>query len=142
MGASTRTNKDRTHRKATDLDTKKRKTTQRTGPEKKGKAADAGARQRLGRQVSLELLKLRPVVREVGTAFLDRLDGDLAGLALSLGGENLHGESPALPRPPILSAMLANIRAVKVKPRKGRVKDLRRIEALLESLRAQMPSEA
>jgi hypothetical protein len=38
--------------------------------------------------------------------------------------------------------MLANIKAVKVKPKKGRVKDLWRIEALLESLLAQMPSEA
>lgn len=142
MGASTRTTKDKTHRKASAPDTKKRKTTPKAVARKKGKAAEAVARQRLGRQVSLELLKLRPVVKEVGTALLDRLDGDLAGLALSLGGEDLHGESPALPRPPVLSAMLANIKAVKVKPRKGRLKDLRRIEGLLESLRAQMPSEA
>ena len=142
MGASTRTTKDKTHRKASAPDTKKGNATQRTGSGKKGKAADAVARQRLGRQVSLELLKLRPVVKEVGTALLDRLDGDLAGLALSLRGEDLHGESPTLPRPRVLFAMLADIRAVKVKPKKGRVKDLRRIEALLESLQAQLPSEA
>ncbi|OGB94584.1 MAG: hypothetical protein A2Z31_09895 [candidate division NC10 bacterium RBG_16_65_8] len=142
MGASTRTTKDKTHRKASAPDTTKRKTTPKAAAGNKGKAADAVARQRLGRQVSLELLKLRPVVKEVGTALLDRLDGDLAGLALSLRGEDLHGESPTLPRPRVLSAMLADIQAVKVKPKKGRVKDLRRIEALLESLQAQMPSEA
>jgi hypothetical protein len=130
VGASTKTPKNKTHRKASAANAKK------------GKSADAGTRERLGRQISLELLKLRPVVKEVGTTLLDRLDGDLAGLALALSGEKLHGESSPLPRPPVLSAMLANIKAVKVKPKKGRVKDLWRIEALLESLLAQMPSEA
>jgi hypothetical protein len=142
VGASTKTPKNKTHRKASAADAKKGKTTPKMASGKKGKSADAGARQRLGRQISLELLKLRPVVKEAGTTLLDRLDGDLAGLALALSGETLHGESSLLPRPPVLSAMLANIKAVKVKPKKGRVKDLWRIEALLESLLAQMPSEA
>ena len=69
----------------------------------------------------------------------DRLDGGLAGLAVWLGGKSLHGERLALPRPPILSAMLADIKAVKLKPKKGRVKDLARIEDLLESLNDRMP---
>jgi hypothetical protein len=141
VGASTKTTKNTTHRKASAANPKKGKTTSTRASAKKGKPAAAGARHRLGRQISLELLKLRPVVKEAGTTLLARLDGDLAGLARSLGGEKLHGESPDLPRPPVLSAMLANIKAVKVKPKKGRVKDLWRVEALLESLLAQMPSE-
>jgi len=132
--ASTEVAKDKPHRKASALNVKKRK----AAP---GKTADAAARRRLGKQVSLELLKLRPVVKEIGTRLLDHLDGELAGLALSLEGKDLHGESPALPRSRTLSAMLADIKAMKVKPKKGRIKDLRRIEALLESLHVRMPSE-
>ncbi len=98
------------------------------------------ARQKLGRAVAEELLKLRPVLREIGTTLLDRLEGELAGLALSLdGGEGLAGETPTLPRPIVLSKMLADIQTLKVKPGKGRVKDLRRLEALLEILSARIP---
>ncbi len=98
------------------------------------------ARQKIGRAVAEELLKLRPVLKEIGTTLLDRLEGELAGLALSLdGGEGLAGETPTLPRSAVLSKMLADIQALKVKPRKGRVKDLRRLEALMESLTARIP---
>ncbi len=92
--------------------------------------------------MSLELVKLRPILKEIGTALLDRLDGELAALSRGLAGEVLPDDTPTLPRAPTLSGMLADIQALKVKPKKGRVKDLGRIEALLESLQAQMPSEA
>ena len=108
---------------------------------KRGRGSKS-SRQELARQVSQEVAKLRPIVKDVGTALMDRLDGGLAGLVLSLGGEGLHGERPVRPRPPILSAMLADIKALKVKPKKGRVKDLARIEELLESLHERMPLRA
>lgn len=109
---------------------------------KKGKRSQGASREELRLQVSLELLKLRPTLKDVGAALLDRLDGELAGLALWLNGDGLPGESRVRPPPPVLSAMLADIKTLKVKPNKGRVKDLRRIEALLESLSARMPWEA
>jgi hypothetical protein len=87
-------------------------------------------------------VKLRPILKDIGTALLDRLDGELAILARGLAGEGVSGDPPNVPRAPILSSMLADIQALKVKPKKGRVKDLGRIEALLESLQAQIPSEA
>jgi hypothetical protein len=59
------------------------------------------------------------------------LDGELPGRL-----------SPVLPNPPILMAMLADIRAFKERPKNGRAKDLRRIEALLKSLNSHMPPEA
>ena len=108
---------------------------------KKGKRIEGGSREGLSRQISVELLKLRPTLKDVGAALLDRLDGELAGLAHALNGDGLPGESRVLPRLPVLSAMLADIQVLKVKPNKGRVKDLRRIEALLESLSSRMPSE-
>jgi hypothetical protein len=87
-------------------------------------------------------VKLRPILKDVGNALLDRLDGELAGLSRSLAGEGLSGDPPNLPPAPILSGMLADIQALKVKPKKGRVKDLGRIEVLLESLSGRMPPEA
>lgn len=106
----------------------------------KGRGVQGSNRQELGRKVAQELLKLRPILKDVGTALLDRLDGDLAGLALWLNGEGLLGDPHVLPSPSVLSAMLADISGLKVKPKKGRVKDLRRIEALLELLSARMSS--
>jgi hypothetical protein len=109
---------------------------------KKRKSVKKPSRQALSRQASQEMAKLRPILKDIGGALLDRLDGELAGLARSLGGEDLHGERPALPQPPVLIAMLADIKALKVKPKKGRVKDLGRLETLLESLFARMPPGA
>lgn len=108
----------------------------RTGREGKPSRRD------LGRQVSQELLKLRPLFKDIGSALMHRLDGELAGLAHTLNGGGISGEAPVLPQSPILIAMLDDIRALKLKPRKGRVKDLWRIEALLESLAARIPPEA
>jgi hypothetical protein len=109
---------------------------------KKRKSVKKPSRQALGRQASQEMEKLRPILKDIGGALLDRLDGELAGLARSLGGEDLHGERPLLPQPPVLIAMLADIKALKVKPKKGRVKDLGRLETLLESLSARIPPGA
>lgn len=109
---------------------------------KKRKSVKKPSRQALSRQASQELAKLRPILKDIGSALVDRLDGELAGLARSLGGEDLHGERPVLPQPPVLIAMLADIKALKVKPKKGRVKDLGRLETLLESLSARIPPGA
>ena len=109
---------------------------------KKRKSVKKPSRQALSRQASQEMAKLRPILKDIGSALLDRLDGELAGLARSLGSEDLHGERPVLPQPPVLIAMLADIKALKVKTKKGRVKDLGRIETLLESLFARIPPGA
>jgi hypothetical protein len=70
------------------------------------------------------------------------LDGELAILSRGLAGEGLSDEPPSLPRVPILSGMLADVQTLNVKPKKGRLKDLRRVEVLLESLIRRMPPEA
>ncbi len=111
----------------------------KTAGGKKARRSRKASRQELGRQVAQELLKLRPILREVSAALLDRLDGGLAGLALALDGQDVAGEPPQLPRASVLCRMVADISALKLKPKKGRVKDLRRIETLLESLGARIP---
>ena len=110
-------------------------------PEAAGRGSKGLPRQGLRQEVVRELVKLRLLLKDVGTNCLDRLDGELAGLALSLAGESLPGDPPVLPNPPTLMVMLAEIRAFEERPKKGRAKDLRRIEALLKSLNGRMPPE-
>lgn len=111
------------------------------GKPKKGKGGSKAKVKRgeLGRQVAGELHKLRPQLKEITSGLFDRLDGQLAGLALFLEGEAMPEEVAVLPSTRLMAAMLAQIRALKVKPHKGRVKDLARIEALLEALSAKTP---
>jgi hypothetical protein len=109
---------------------------------KRSKQTKSPARPELAQQVARELAKLRPVLKNIGTALLDRLDGELAGLAHSLNSEGVSGDRPVLPHTPALSAMLTDIQTLKVKPKKGRLKDLGRIEALLESLSGRIPPDA
>ncbi len=100
------------------------------------------AREDAARQVARELSKLRSVLKEVGSAVVDRLDGEAAALALFLDGDRLPEEKPILPCAGALKAMTALLAALKVKPKKGRVKDLARIEALLSGLAAKTPPGA
>jgi hypothetical protein len=147
--AATRTgtrDKIKTRRKGRDAGGDKigeavRKNPSKDRTETTGRGTESSSRQELRREVAQELLRLRSLLKDLGTNYLDRLDGELAGLALSLAGESIPGDPPVLPNPSVLKAMLADIRALKVKPKKGRAKDVRRIEALLESLNDQMPPE-
>ena len=144
MAAPTKKTRHETRRKGSSASSKQKRGASKMGvgkvrAGKKSEGGKASSRQELGRQVSEELSKLRPALKDVGTALLDRLDGELAGLARSLDGRGMPGETPVLPQARVLSAMLATIKALKVKPKKGRVKDLRRIETLLESLSARIP---
>ena len=128
-------------RPAAGADQKARASTQAVAKDAAGSRAKRtrkASRQEVGRQVAQELLKLRPILREVGTVLLDRLDGELAGLTLALDGQEVTGDTPILPPAPVLCRMVADITALKVKPKRGRVKDLRRIEALLQSLSARI----
>jgi len=100
------------------------------------------SREELGRQAASEVLKLRALLKEVGSAVLDRLDGEAASLGLFLRGDALPGEKPVLPSARVLKAMLVCFATLKVKPKKGRVKDLDRIEALMKLLAGKMPPGA
>ncbi len=111
-------------------------------PRTTAQGARAAARGELGRRAAEELLKLRPLLKDVGSALVGRLDGERAGLARALNGGGLPGEPPVLPKASVLAAMLADLQTLKLKPKKGRVKDLRRIEALLDSLSARLPPGA
>jgi len=119
------------------------KTPKRKAPaKKKAKAPEKPpkvSRQELGRQVAVELSKVRSILKEVGSGVVDRLDGEAASLALFLDGDSLPGEKALLPSARTLTAMAVAFGGLRVKPKKGRVKDLARIELLLMVLASKMP---
>lgn len=85
------------------------------------------------RALALEVERARVLVREVGEAVLARLEGRAAALHQALTGEGLP-EAPSLPRAERLRRLRQVAAGLKVKPAKGRVKDLARLEALFDAL--------
>lgn len=109
---------------------------------KPAKKAPKVSREELGKQAASEVLKLRALLKEVGSAVMDRLDGEAASLGLFLRGDALPGEKPILPSARVMKAMLACFATLRVKPKRGRVKDLDRIESLMKQLAGKMPPGA
>lgn len=83
-------------------------------------------------ELTAELQQLRPLIREVGEQFLLRREGEVEALLSLL---------PSLP-PARLKRLgpewLKEVRGLKVKPQKGRLKDLKGIVRLLADLSEQM----
>lgn len=120
---------------AIPLEKKKAKATRKRDKEKPGRDA-------LAAELAAELAKVRSMLKESSENLMTRLDGELVALSRYLNGEGLPDEKPQLPAAGALSEMIAQARALKVKPHKGRVKDLGRIEGLLKSLSSGMPPGA
>ncbi len=91
-------------------------------------------RQELAREVVLELHALRAALEEGLQTFGARVHGELAAAARHLE-EAAQGEAETpLPSAKALGVLLHDLRSVKVKPRKGRAKDLTRISRAAEEL--------
>lgn len=105
----------------------------------RAKADGKPRRDTLAAELALDLGRVRAALKEASEQLVVRLDGELAALTLYLNGHGVEEEAPVLPPARVLSQMLAEARALKVKPKKGRVKDMGRIEALLDSLASKMP---
>ena len=110
------------------------------GSHKRGRGRPS--RETLAAELAAELAKVRSMLKESGENLLARLDGDLVTLAQYLNGQGLPDEKPLLPPAEALSEMILQARALKVKPHKGRVKDLGRIDELLKTLASGMPPGA
>ncbi len=91
----------------------------------------------LASELAAEIQGLRPVLKDIIEIYKSRVDGQLAGLCevFQEAGSAENGLPPAK----IEARMIEAVRALKVKPRKGRVKDLARIEELANKLWALMP---
>ncbi len=79
-----------------------------------------------------ELKHLREVVRDVGECFILRREGEIETILShldALPAGTLRGEAPA---------WLHEIHGLKTKPAKGRLKDLKEIDRLIEDLAEQV----
>lgn len=88
-----------------------------------------------------ELEKLRRDLRATVRAYAARLEIDLAESRAALG--SLHPvEELSRERLHELRDLMIHVRKRKLKPEKGRRKDLRKIDSLIEDLRILMPTKA
>jgi hypothetical protein len=88
-----------------------------------------------------ELEKLRRDLRATVRAYAARLEIDLAESRAALGA--LHPvEELSRERLHELRDLMIHVRKRKLKPEKGRRKDLRKIDSLIEDLRILMPTKA
>lgn len=94
------------------------------------------ARAALARDTAQEIQALRGVFSDILEIYRSRVDGQLAGLAEAFREAGQDGNPPPARA---CKAILEQIRALKVKPRKGRGKDLARVEALAECLWELLP---
>lgn len=117
-------------------------------PVETGNGAGLPAKKRLGQrkqalaaEIAGEIQSLRPLLQEITGQFTLRLNAQIAELAEIFNGQPVSGEKPQLPPAKVQTVILDLIRALHCKPRKGRLKDLTRIEELLESVRRQIPPQ-
>lgn len=89
-----------------------------------GKAAGDGN----GAELQAELKRLRGLVQEVGENFIIRKQGEIETLLAYLA------ELPPAKVREITLDWQRQVRGLSVKPAKGRLKDLKRLDALLEGL--------
>ncbi len=95
----------------------------------------------LRQELLAELDEVRWELREAIEAFRLRLEGQIAQVQEALmTPDPAADESGLSPRASALAAMLDQVRRLRVKPEKGRRRDLKRMEALIETLRDQVTS--
>ena len=97
-------------------------------------AAEAGPAQAQARQLARDIHELRSAARRIADLVAARVDGRLAGMERALAGRGHGGRFAAVPSRDILDAVERALRAVKVKPEKGRVKDLVRLRRFCDAL--------
>jgi hypothetical protein len=88
-----------------------------------------------------ELAQVRECLATSAQAFAARLDGEFARILCVLEGESLHGIPEPQPSPRALATMLMAIRQLKVKPEKGRFKDLERLADLADVIARLLPQD-
>lgn len=87
------------------------------------------------------LLSLRGTLKEIQEQYSVRTNGLLVQMMQIADPPADSRERPALPSRKAMEQMLETIKTLKVKPKKGRGKDLQRIQDLLEALWIQFPPQ-
>ena len=100
--------------------------------------ARIGRRVILARQLMTEIEGLQPVLQELVQQYELRITAQLAEILRVLNGDEA-GRLPRFPAAKTSTAMLRALRATDLKPRKGRAKDLVRLQELVAELTEMLP---
>jgi hypothetical protein len=95
----------------------------------------------LRQSLVIELHTLRLQAQDAVEQYTLRVNAQLAEVLRIAEGEGAAGEKPRRLPAKLAAAMLARLRDVKLKPKKGRGKDLVRIQELVEELVGQLPHQ-
>jgi hypothetical protein len=115
----------------------------KAGPDQKKKAALAGPdaklkklqkREEMQQDLARELAQVRANITASAQALATRLDAEVASVLCAFDGHGIPGEPERLPTARVQTVMLKAIRSLRVKPEKGRLKDLARMGALADLL--------
>jgi len=90
-------------------------------------------------EIVAELHALRATLDEVVAQFRVRAGGQLAEVERGVQGSSPNGAKVAPPTARARAEMLRQVRLLRVKPRKGRVKDIVRLAELIEELVELLP---
>ena len=101
----------------------------------------ASKRTELANEVASELESLRSALDEMTEHYRLRIAAQIGELMQTVRGNEAPGEKPTLPPARTLQPMLQHLRSANLKPRKGRPKDFRRVEKLLDELVALTPPD-
>ena len=107
------------------------------GPETKLKKLQK--RQEMQQDLVRELAQVRASIATSTQVLATRLDAEIASVLCAFDGHGIPGEPEKLPTARVQAVMLKAIRNLRVKPEKGRLKDLARMGDLADLLSRLMP---
>ena len=109
------------------------------GPGKAKPEKGLQKREKLQAELVQELSQLRENLAVTALAVKGRLDAELAGVLSAFEGQGIPGEPERLPQARVQAVMVMALKDLKIKPEKGRLKDLGRIADLASRLAELMP---
>ncbi|MCD6290149.1 MAG: hypothetical protein J7M34_06555 [Anaerolineae bacterium] len=116
-------------------------TKDRSDTPRRRRSSRAADEERLRRELVAELERVRADLRESVAVFRVRLEGQLTQVQDILRSPDpTDGDTDRNARIEALATMLEAVRDLRVKPEKGRRRDFKRFEALIESLIDQVRS--
>jgi hypothetical protein len=103
--------------------------------------AKQSKKERLASELRVEVQALRASLDEMVEQLRIKLGGQLAQLEGVVEGTAVAGSKPVKPDLKAAATMLKEIRSLKIKPKKGRTKDLVRLADLVEDLLDLLPPQ-
>ncbi len=117
-----------------DTPTSKRKSSRSSASAIRGDNQERLSVEELERALEIELRHLRALLREVTANYISVLEADIERVVGAIGHKDRQEKKYLKSRQTEIRDILDRIRALNVKPKKGRRKDIKRIDKLIGEL--------